>query len=121
MQEKYNIKEFVIEQRQHSPNAVILIYYKKVNDKASEQRLFITAPSVGLGKRLGDKMAEDIKDFLEQKYCPIYVKEYKTPIIECPKCQFLQEHRFPMSGKLFCSSCGELLDEVSLDEWKSEQ
>lgn len=43
-------------------------------------------------------------------------KEQQPGILQCPKCENPQEHTYPMSGKLFCNKCGELLDEIYEDE-----
>lgn len=35
--------------------------------------------------------------------------------VHCPNCEEKQEHTFPMSGKLYCVSCGTLIDECVSD------
>lgn len=98
-------REFEILERSQSPNAVI-----GITDDGS--RVFITAPAPKLGKQLGDKMALVIKKALEQEYLK-FASLWEAPtMVECPHCKELQTHGFPMSGKLYCRSCGELLDEV---------
>lgn len=61
---------FEIEQRQHSPNAVIGIHVvpSPFTQKPKEQRVYITAAGVALGKELGDHLAVVIKDCLEKEY-----------------------------------------------------
>lgn len=59
-------EKFAIEKREHSPNAVIGII---LTNEGIEKRIYICTPSVSLGKKVGDKFAEDIKDYLETEYC----------------------------------------------------
>jgi hypothetical protein len=52
-----------------------------------------------------------IKTYWEQLH-PKHT-EKKPDKIECPTCNNLQEHSYPMSGKLYCIACGELLDQIN--------
>jgi ribosomal protein S27E len=98
-------KSFELQEREHSPNAVLGV-------TEDGKRLFITAPASALGKQLGDQFAKQIRGALERENLKFYIKEHLHSKIECPNCHHIQEHSFPMSGKLFCAGCGEFLDEA---------
>lgn len=59
---------------------------------------------------------KQFKEFLERKFKPNNELEQKDIMYECPKCKQQQEHRYPMSGTLYCFACGELLDDISKDD-----
>ncbi len=103
-----DFEAFEILERSYSPNAVV-----GITDDG--RRVFITAPVPALGKQLGDKIALVIKETLERE-CNMKVatlfEEAEPSMVECPHCKEFQTHGFPMSGKLYCRSCGELLDEL---------
>ncbi len=43
-------------------------------------------------------------------------KEQQPIMVECSTCKLVQPYTFPMSGKLFCTKCGELIDEIVIDD-----
>lgn len=125
-------KAFELQERERSPNAVIGI-------AEDGKRVFITAPFPGLGKELGDEIAINIKIALENIYTSklkfhrivantpkkinelvewrmnsLDVQHDEGPgtQVECPGCHTVQDHTYPMTGKLYCQGCGELLVEI---------
>lgn len=112
MQNPINFIRFEIEQRTYSPNTVMGI-------TDTGKRIMVATPATDLGKQLGDKIALQIKAALEREYLSkdlMGITQYHRPVIECPHCKELQTHGFPMNGKLYCRSCGELLDHIERDE-----
>lgn len=63
-----NFIRFEIEQRKHSPNAIIGIHEVNIGGCLKEKRIFITAAGAALGKELGDKLVIQIKECLEREY-----------------------------------------------------
>lgn len=102
---------FELQKREHSPNAVIGI-------TDDDKRVFMSAPASALGKQLGDQIALLIKAALEREYVnhtlrlKLRFSSLETSMVECPDCHHKQEHTSPMSGKLYCQGCGELLDQI---------
>jgi hypothetical protein len=100
--------KFEIQERQYSPNAVIGI-------TGDNKKVFIAAPASSLGKELGDKIAEVMRAGMERRLLRFELQQQHPPILECPNCKHLQSHSYPMSGKLHCTGCGVLLDEIVVD------
>jgi ribosomal protein L37AE/L43A len=63
-----------------------------------------------LAKEFGSATPENVAKLLTA------VDEVRESMYECPNCKQLQEHRYPMSGTLYCFACGELLDDISKDD-----
>lgn len=101
-------KAFELQERERSPNAVMGIL-------EDGKRVFFLAPVPGLGKALGDEIANVVRKALECEYIrpKLAIRPVETQQIECPKCHTIQNHTYPMTGKLHCQGCGELLDEIS--------
>ena len=115
MTEKKEFVEFEIQKRNHSPNAIIGIY--STQDKSSGEtkyhKMLLVSVSPNLGKEQGDELIMLLRDLLEMNYIKFQVNQ---TIIQCPSCQHLQTHTYPKSGKLHCSGCGTLLEEIYTDE-----
>jgi|ERR1044072_4644336 ribosomal protein S27E len=115
-----NFKSFEILERKYSPNAIMGI-------RADGSKQFILAPVPTLGKKIGDEFVNAILAFLnynvltdpkpdeeESKFG--LVSQMLAAEVQCPKCHNCQKHTYPMSGRLYCNVCGELLDQIYAEE-----
>jgi hypothetical protein len=68
MQPQIKFIRFEIEKRQYSPDAIIGIQEVHNSGRKTEQRVFICAPGINLGKQAGDQLALQIKEGLEWEH-----------------------------------------------------